>query len=605
MKISAPALLLPVTPKGMPVKTGAVGMPKTSGIKVPASNSAASAQATNSQTYAAPSVTAWAVGRPGNEWSATTGWVSGQAASVPMTLSMKKGGAYSFAGAYSYSYTGKTPVVSITLTNAQGKVVSSSKSNTLSYVATADGEYTVTMAITPAKGFTAKFTNYSLTANQTLSKLPASSGDKYVDAVLAGGSNWWHAAGEVATPTTTAISPTIKQIEGARHTIYYGFLSGSETYLSSADVKGFGAIDNGQKTAIRSAFDYLSSLINVEFVQDASQADIRFGNNDQTASAGYATYPSQDPNRPSILMLDNSSNTQNAGANLGTKGSYGWETLIHEIGHTMGLKHPGAYNAGGGTTAGPYLPAGIDNRSMSIMSYNNATASNNVTLTGTSTNGSYSLRTSIASANPATFQTFDIAALQYMYGANTSATSDAVVLDDKYSNFQTLWAPQGVALNASSTSRANLFDLRAGGYSSISVRTEASNLADFKAQLITQQFDDSRASAAASSVMASLKVKKTDATLYNGKNSLALSYGSKFSTVVGGSAADKFYAGNYSTEVDGGQGTDTLFLQGAAKDWVIDRTQGTATAKSGGASIKFSNIEAISYYKATEAMLHA
>ena len=139
MKISAPALLLPVTPKGMPVKTGAVGMPKTSGIKVPASNSAASAQATNSQTYAAPGVTAWAVGRPGNEWSATTGWVSGQAASVPMTLSMKKGGAYSFAGAYSYSYTGKTPVVSITLSDAQGKVVSSSKSNALSYVATADG----------------------------------------------------------------------------------------------------------------------------------------------------------------------------------------------------------------------------------------------------------------------------------------------------------------------------------------------------------------------------------------------------------------------------------------------------------------------------------
>jgi len=75
--------------------------------------------------------------------------------------------------------------------------------------------------------------------------------------------------------------------------------------------------------------------------------------------------------------------------------------------------------------------------------------------------------------------------------------------------------------------------------------------------------------------------------------------------VVGGSAADKFYAGNYSTEVDGGQGTDTLLLQGAAKDWVIDRTQGTATAKSGGASIKFSNIEAIGYYKANEAMLHA
>jgi len=596
MKISAPAFLLPVSPKGLPVKTGSVGLPKATGMTVPVTKSVASAQ-----TYASQGVTQWSVGRPYTELSATTGPVTGQATSVPMTLSLKKGAQYSFAGASSYSYTGGKPVVSITLTDASGKVVSSSKSNSLSYVATANGNYTVTMAITPAKKFTAQFTGYILNANQTLSKLPVSSGDKYVDAVLAGGSNWWHPAGDVATPTTTAISPTIKQIEGARRTIYYGFLSGSETYLSSADVKGFGAIDNEQKTAIRSAFDYLSSLINVEFLLDDSQADIRFGNNDQTASAGYANYPSPDPNWPSKLMLDNSSNPQNAGANLGVPGSYGWQTLIHEIGHSMGLKHPGAYNAGGGTTAGPYLPAAIDNRAMSIMSYKNPTASNIVTLTGSSNGSSYRLGT----ANPYTFQTFDIAALQYIYGANTSTTTDALPLNDSYSNFQTLWAPKGVSLDASGTSRANLFDLRSGGYSSISVRTEASNLAEFKAQLIAQQFDESRASAAASSVIASLKAQKTYATLYNGKNSLALSYGSKFSNVVGGSAADKFYAGNYSTEVDGGQGSDTLYLIGAAKDWVIDRSQGTATAKSGGASIKFRGIEAINYYKATEALLHA
>ena len=102
-----------------------------------------------------------------------------------------------------------------------------------------------------------------------------------------------------------------------------------------------------------------------------------------------------------------------------------------------------------------------------------------------------------------------------------------------------------------------------------------------------------------------LKANKKDATLYNGKNTMALSYGSQYKKVVGGAAADKFYAGTYSTDVNGGDGVDTLYLQGTAKDWVVDRAAGSATAKTGGAIIRFSNMEAIAYYKATEALIRA
>jgi serralysin len=404
------------------------------------------------------------------------------------------------------------------------------------------------------------------------------------------------------------IAPNVKQIAGARSIIYYDYLSGSESYLSTADKKGFTAIDSAQKGAIVSAFNYLSTLVNVTFVNDAQRADIKFGNNDQTASAGYANYPSTNPNRPSILMLDNSNNPENAGAKLAEKGSYGWQTLIHELGHAMGLKHPGSYNAGGGTTPGPYLPPTMDNRSMSIMSYKNPTASTIVTLSGSSTNNSYSLQTRTAASTPSTYQVFDVAALQYLYGANTSSTQpDPLSVNDDYRKFETVWAPQGVVLNAADTTRSNLFDLRAGGYSSISVRTEASHLADFKSQLVTKGFSEANANTAANSVMSSLKAKKADATLYNGKNSLALSYGSQYKKVVGGTGADKFFAGTYNTEVDGGSGqaVDTLFLQGTVKDWVVDKTAGTAAARSNGAVIKFSNIEAIAYYKATDALIHA
>jgi serralysin len=228
-----------------------------------------------------------------------------------------------------------------------------------------------------------------------------------------------------------------------------------------------------------------------------------------------------------------------------------------------------------------------------------------VTLSGTSTDTSYSLRTSTAASTPSTYQVFDMAALQYLYGANTSTSATSLAVTDAFSKFETVWAPQGIELDAAATTRSNLFDLRAGGYSSIAVRTEASHLADFKAQLKSQGFNDAKANIAASSVMSSLKAKKADATLYNGKNTMALSYGSQYSKVVGGAAADKFFAGTYSTDINGGDGVDTLYLQGTVKDWVVDRAAGSATAKSGGAVVKFSNMEAIAYYKATDALIHA
>jgi len=606
MKISAAALLHPATAKIVPVKTGSVGLPKPSSPAAPVNSVISNAQASSSQTQSVQGITDWVEARPSYEMSATTGLINSESTSVPMTLQLKKGASYSFNGAYSYAYTGKTmPVVNITITDAQGKVVSSSKGNSLNYVASSNGNFTVTLSITPAKGFLAKFTRYQLNANQALSKLPVSSGDKNIDAVLAGGANWWHDAGQVATPSATTIAPNVKQIEGARKIIYYDFLSGTESYLSAADKKGFLATDPAQEVAIDSAFSYLSSLVNVTFVKNSQSADIKFGNNDQTASAGYANYPSADPSRPAIVMLDNSNNLENAGEELGKNGTYGWQTLIHELGHAMGLKHPGAYNAGGGSTPGPYLSKPLDNRSTSIMSYNNAAASTLVTLSGTSTETSYTWGTNWATSTPSTYQVFDIAALQYLYGANTSKLPSFLTVTDAYSKFETLWAPQGVELNAASTTRSNLFDLRAGGYSSIAMRTEASNLADFKVQLKSQGFNDAKANVAASSVMSMLKANKKDATVYNGKNTMALSYGSQYKKVVGGAAADKFYAGTYSTDVNGGDGEDTLYLQGTVKDWVVDRAAGSATAKAGGAVIKFSNMEAIAYYLATDALIHA
>jgi tripartite-type tricarboxylate transporter receptor subunit TctC len=73
--------------------------------------------------------------------------------------------------------------------------------------------------------------------------------------------------------------------------------------------------------------------------------------------------------------------------------------------------------------------------------------------------------------------TYDVAALQFMYGKRTDALTDAQssiftrtqtsTFAAAYRGFQTIWAPDGATLDASATTSSNIFDLRAGAYSSI------------------------------------------------------------------------------------------------------------------------------------------
>lgn len=82
---------------------------------------------------------------------------------------------------------------------------------------------------------------------------------------------------------------------------------------------------------------------------------------------------------------------------------YGRQTLTHEIGHALGLSHPGNYNAGNGTpTYDNSADYAEDTRMYSIMSYWSEK------YTGADHQGHYSVAPLID----------DISAIQYLYGAN-------------------------------------------------------------------------------------------------------------------------------------------------------------------------------------------
>ncbi|NBS00787.1 MAG: hypothetical protein EBS72_01250, partial [Rhizobiales bacterium] len=509
----------------------------------------------------------------GYEFSATTGNKTSSSATVSETISLVAGATYTFSAGYGYSYSGAAPTISLKVLDSTNAVVGSSSTpvNGYTFKAAASGVYTVQLSALNATN-SAQLTSYNLTGHQEMSTLPTTSGDTNVDALLMGGTGqWWHTPGSLATKSTApadVIHAGLSSLtaSSAQHTLTYSFLTSLPATASSYDKNGFAVMSATQQTAVKKALDYISTLIDVKFTlaTTAGQGDINFGQNNQSGSAGYANPPYQGGGNPSYLML-----ASNASSNSDfSVGSYGWETLIHEIGHTLGLKHPGNYNAGGGGTPAPYLPAETDTRRYTVMSYNNPTDSTNVTAKAVTGGTSYSW----TSINPQSFMLYDIAALQYLYGSNEVAAYQTMTFAADYKGMQTIWAPAGGKIDASAMSLSNIIDLRAGYFSSIGIQGP-------------------------SNLPSSIASNQT----YTGMNNVAIAYGSVINDAVGGSGNDAFYVNAGNDNIDGGAGTDVVYLYGSAGDWTISGTSSLQTAINKNSSVTqtLKNIETISYYDAT------
>jgi uncharacterized delta-60 repeat protein len=321
---------------------------------------------------------------------------------------------------------------------------------------------------------------------------------------------------------------------GTPRLVSYSFMTTNSAATKSVETNTFAPMTEAERAAVREIlgkYAAVSGLTFVEIDESTGQTGIlRYGTYDDSgvSTSGYAR-----GNADGSDIWMNRSYIASHGTVAAGSRPYG--TMTHETGHALGLKHPGIDPG----DSPPFVDKDYgleDSRTNSIMSYSyREDAVVDIVWEGNS--GSY------IQIYPSTPMSWDVAAIQQMYGVNTRHRDgdDVYTFDPAVPFFSNLWDAGGQdTVDISLYVHDSVISLVPGTFSSLHTRATQANARD-----------------------------------YWGERNLSISYNAIIEHAIGGSGNDSLVGNDAANHLQGKAGNDTL--NGGAGDDTLDGGEGDDT----------------------------